>query len=276
VNSRMISRAEMLNCARSLVAAYILLASAMVTTTAAQNIEPLKEALQAAGYQLYIPPRANWGPGFVFTGDVARGRLTNVEEVCPNLYADLEAPQGAAIVLPNFNAKDSFTFGLALRFLKGLLGVDFDLDKIERERSINVRWQNLREMSYTHMDQWLENGEARPIARRCRLAVSDLLAKNQFADRVFAIVRAVAPESLIYDFSGAVNAQASTSAQLWQDAQGRAQGKAEIKNGTQLEIKQRLFVGYAPPAKLRDWLPTGQVTGDIVKVKGEASNVIIE
>jgi hypothetical protein len=252
------------------------LAVATISAPSAQDLRPLEAALRDAGYQLYNPPRANWGPGFVFAGDVIRGRITNVEEICPNLYADIEAPQGAAVILPNYSAKDSFTFGLALRFLKGLIGAEADLGEVEREKSIDVKWQNLRETSYTLMDQWLEKGEPRPISKLCRLAIDDLKAKDRFNDRVFVIVRAVAPESLIYDFAAAYSAKGSASANFAEKAQAKTQGSVAGQSSTQLEIKQRLFIGYAPPVKLRSWLPSGLVSGEIVEVKGEPSNLMIE
>ena len=98
----------------------------------------------------------------------------------------------------------------------------------------------------------------------------------RFANRIFIIVRAVAPESLVYDFSNTLGAQASASADVWREAQVKVQGKGEVRNGTVLEIKQRLFIGYSPPFKLFDWLPTGDVSGEIVKAKGEVSNVTID
>jgi tetratricopeptide (TPR) repeat protein len=98
------------------VVLWVLLASAGVAT--AQDLGPLKKAL--GEYQPYDPPRANWGPGFVFTGEVARGRLSKIEEVCPNLYADVEAPQSAAIALPDYNAGDGISeFNIAMLPSKG-------------------------------------------------------------------------------------------------------------------------------------------------------------
>jgi hypothetical protein len=240
----------------------------------AQDLSPLKRVL--GEYQPYDPPRANWGPGFVFTGNVGGGRISNVEELCPNLYADLEAPQSAAIVLADYNASDGFSFGASLRFLKGLFGLNFDVDKIGAERTIDVKWQNLREYSYTGMDKWLETGEPRPIAKRCRLAINELKAKDRFKDRVFVIVRAIAPASMIYEFGRAVNAKGSASAQLWQEVQANAQVRAVLKNGTRLEIRERMFMGYIPPKKLRDWLPTGHVSGEIVRVTGGTTDLVID
>jgi hypothetical protein len=249
-----------------------LLASA--GAAAAQDLGPLKKAL--GEYQPYDPPRANWGPGFVFTGEVAQGRLSKIEEVCPNLYADLEAPQSAAIALPDYNTGEGLSFAASLRFLKGLLGLNVDIDKLAGERMIDVKWQNLREYSYTGMDKWLESGEARPVARRCRLAIDELKAKNRFKDRVFVIVRAIAADSLIYEFGTAANAAGSASAQLWAGVQADAKMSASIKNGTRLEIKQRLFMGYISPTNLREWLPTGLVSGEIIKVAGDKTPFIIE
>jgi hypothetical protein len=264
-----------LSLRRFLIAICVVLVASTTRAAVAQTLEPLEGQLKAAGYQLYKPPRSNWGPGFVFTGDIAGDRIIKVEEVCPNLY-DIEAPQASRIDLGNYSAEGSFSLGLAIRFLKALLGVDLNVDQVEREHKVAVKWRNLREFSFSHMDQWLESGQPRPIAKKCSLAIDDLKAKNQFADRVFVIVRAVAPESLVYDFSESLTTQGSASAQLLQGVKANAQVKGQMKDGTHLEISQFLFVGYAPPVKLKDWLPTGQVSGDIVKVRGVQSNLTIE
>jgi hypothetical protein len=269
----------MLNPIRILRSLYIIAIAFSIFATGAahsQDLGPLDKALRAAGYRLYNPPRANWGPGFVFTGDVLDGKITNVREICPNLYADLEAPQSAAVLLPNFDAKDSFSFGIAIRFLKNLLGLDADLEKMQREQSISVKWSNLRETSYTDVDKWLETGEPRPIARRCRSAIEDLRARKQFEDKVFIIVRAVSPETLLYDFDSAIEVKGSASAEAWQQGKLKAEGKAEIKNRTQLETKEKLFVGYAPPVKLQEWTPSGLVSGEIIGVRGQPTALSVE
>jgi len=165
---------------------------------------------------------------------------------------------------------------MAVKFLKGFLGLNVDLEKVESERKISVKWNNLREASYADMDKWLETGEARPIVARCRAAIEDLKGKDQFKDKVFVIVRAVAPEVLVYDFGSALSGQASASAEAWQQGSVKIEGKGEIKNRTQMEFKQRLYVGYAPPVKLQDWAPTGLVSGEIVKVRGEQTSLTIE
>lgn len=250
-----------------------LLATGPIATASAQNTLPR----QVLGeYQPYDPPRANWGPGFVFAGDATAGRISKVQEVCPNLYADVEAPQNTPVALADYNASDGFSFGASLRFLKGLIGLSFDVDKIAHERTIDVKWQNVREYSYTGMDQWLEKGEPRPIAKLCRLAIDDLKAKSQFRERVFVIVRAIAADSLVYEFGAAANGAGSASAQLWQDVRANAKATTTVKNGTRLEVKQRLFVGYVPPVKLREWLPTGLVSGEIVNVTGDKTQLLID
>jgi hypothetical protein len=241
---------------------------------AAAEMTALEQALRAADYRLYQPPRSNWGPGFVFAGDVADGRISRVEEICPNLYADLSAPQAAAVVLPDYKASDSFSLGLAVDFLKKQLGAA-DL-AAGWEGTTEVTWQNIRELSYSRMDQWLESGEPRPIARRCRLAIEDLRAKNRFKGRLFVIVRALAPAALVYDFSRTVKGGANAATQLSELVHGKLEGRAEIRNATQLVVKEPMFVGYAAPMRIEDWLPTGLVSGEVVEVRGARSDLIVE
>ena len=242
-----------------------------------QELGALERALQASGYQLYNPSRANWGPGFVFAGDVVDGRITNVEEVCPNLYADGgSSPQNAAVVLADYTASNAFTFQLTIEFLKKLLGDSLNLGPVTTERMVEVKWTKVREMSYTHMDQWLKTGEPRPVAKACRLAIEDLKAKGKFKDRIFVVVRALAPEVLVYDFKGAAAVDANGSAAFFKNLKAAAQGKGEIKNGTVLEITKPLFIGYAPPVKIEDWLPMHLVSGEIVEVRGSNTDLILK
>ena len=241
----------------------------------AQDFKALDGLLRNAGYQLYNPPRANWGPGFVFAGDVVNGRIVNVEEVCPNLYSNMGKSEGTAVVLADYAAADSFSFGLALDFLKGLVGGAVNLGGSD-QRSVQVRWKNIREMSYTHMDQWLESGEPRPVAPRCRAAIEDLKLKNRFKDRIFVITRAVAPEVLVYDFAQSTEGKGELSAKFMSELQAAAHGEGHIANNTQLVIEHRLFIGYAPPVKIEEWLPSHLVSGEVVQVQGKPSNLTLE
>jgi hypothetical protein len=226
----------------------------------AQELGQLEHTLQEAGYQLYYPPRANWGPGFVFEGDIVNGKIKIVNEICTNLYAAIGSPQPSdtPILLADYHASDDFSFQLSINFLKGLLGDSLNLRLIVGKRTVDVKWLNVREKS------------SRPIEKRCRSAIEDLKAKGRFKDRVFVIVRAVAPEVLVYNFSRAAAVDAGGSAEFSEQLKAAAQGKGEIKNATQLEIKQPIFIGYAPPVKIDEWLPTGLVSGEIVEVRGQA------
>jgi hypothetical protein len=242
-------------------------------TVCAQDLTPLRKAL--GEYQTYDPPRTNWGPGFVFVGEIARGRISKVQQICPNLYADLEAPQSATIFLPDYNTSDSFFLAASLRFLRGLLGLSIDIDKIAGERMIEVKWRNVREYSYTGIDKWLETGEPRPIERRCRLAIEELKAKDLFKDSVFIITRAIAADSLTYEFGSSAPSRGSASAELYKAVQANAEIRSALTNGTRLEIKQRVYVGYISPTKLRDWTPTGLVAPGIVRVTGDKTDFLI-
>ena len=80
--------------------------NASFSAVLAQDLGALEQALRTSGYQLYNPPRANWGPGFVFAGEVVGSQIKTVEEICPNLNGnDLGPPQEAAIAL----ASESFS-----------------------------------------------------------------------------------------------------------------------------------------------------------------------
>jgi hypothetical protein len=248
----------------------------VVAVAAGQDLTFLQRTLQEYDYQLYVPPRANWGPGFVFAGDVVKGRMKNVEPVCPSLYENVGLPESTAVILPDFKAEDRYSFSLAIDFLRGLFGGRVDLGAVERDRKVEVRWHNLQEMSYPKMVAWLKNGEPRPITKPCRAAIEDLKIKNQFKDRVFVIVRAVAPETLVYDFTRALSSDAAVSGQFAETWKAEARGKGQIVSETQLEIKHRLYIGYAAPVKIVDWLPSGLQSGDIVAVLGARENITIE
>ena len=259
-----------------IVCASLVFGVTLLSQSGTPDLTKLDRALETAGYRRYNPPRTNWGPGFVFAGDVVDHRIANVQAICPDLYANSGEPQTAEIVLSDYAAKDNFSFGLAVNFLKEQLKGGFDLGTIEREGSVDIQWVNIREMSYSHMDKWLETGEPRPIAKPCRLAIDDIKSKNRFKDRIFVIVRAVAPEKLVYDFSRAAKMQAGASGEFLNTLKGSAQGQAQMTDSTRLQITRRMYIGYASPLKLEDWTPTNLLSGEIVGVRASKSNLIIE
>jgi hypothetical protein len=125
------------------------------------------------------------------------------------------------------------------------------------------------------MDKWLADGKIKPIPIQCRRAIESLQGRDAFTDRVFVIVRAVAPESLIYDFSSAASGQGSASAALLTEAQAKVRGSGANTSATQLEIRKRLYVGYAAPVKLSEWADSGLSSGELVKVKGKPTDLQI-
>jgi hypothetical protein len=240
-----------------------------------QDFSALEKLLREAGYQLYNPPRANWGPGFVFTGDTVNGRITNVEEVCPNLYSNMGPLKGSTVILADYHASDSMSFNAAVDFLKSLTVGALNLGGAA-QRTVDVRWKNVQEFSYTHIDKWLKTGEPRPVEKRCRAAIDDLKVKNRFKDRVFVMVRAVAPEVLIYDFSKMAEADAKASAKLIQELNAAAEGKGHLGSETQLLIEKQLYLGHAAPIKIDEWLPTHLQSGDIIQIRGTDTDLSLE
>jgi hypothetical protein len=253
--------------------------STLATVAFSQSLAPLERALESAGYHIYNPPRSNWGPGFVFEGDVLNGRFSNAHEVCSRLYAELAAPNKAKVVLASHEANDIFGLRLAFNYLKKIFGFandDSDLVRIEQQRTAEVAWGDIWEMSYTRMDKWLESGEPRPVNKQCRSAIDELKAQKRFNGRVFVILRAVAPDRLNFNFERDFQAQAGASAKLGAQIEAGIKGKGEFKDRTHLEISEPLFVGYASPIAITDWLPTGEESGEIVSVRGRNSDLLLE
>jgi len=214
----------------------------------------------------------------VFAGDVAGGRLSNVEELCPNLCGDFEALRGSEIILPDYKADERISLRASISFLKSIVGpgAEVDIPGVEQEQKLDVRWQNVREFSYTSADQWLATGEPRPIEKRCRSAIDDLKVKNRFKDRVFVITRAVAPESVSYDFKRALSGDIRASGETRKVLEAFLDANAQFKNRTLIDVQnKRVYVGYARPMKIQEWAPSGLVSGEIVSVKAIPSDVII-
>jgi hypothetical protein len=113
----------------------------------ARSVSRLEQSLRSAGYHLYNPIRSNWGPGFVFSGDVSNGRIVRIDEICPNLYADATAPNQSKILLPNYKTEDNSSLRIALDYLKkasGFANDDADLARIEQQRTADITWGNIR------------------------------------------------------------------------------------------------------------------------------------
>ncbi|MGU3559418.1 hypothetical protein [Methylobacterium radiotolerans] len=234
--------------------------------------------MEAAGYRPYIPPRANWGPGFVFTGTIRDGKISDVEEVCSNIYGQKIRAKSNSVLLPAYKEDNRVAISGLIEILKGALrsrsinaGAAFDQGK-----TTEIRVSDAKEYSYTDEDKWIKEGVARPIAPRCLAAINDLKLKGKFDGRTFIIARAVAAEKFVYDVKDrglALKLEGSLAnvADIKVLASGNASGE------THIEFGHSMFIGYAPPYLITEWVPTGRVSAsEIVKVKGEALDLVVE
>lgn len=230
-------------------------------------------------YALYYPIRENWGPGFVFSGDIVDGKIQNVEEICSNLYGDEQISDSSSIFLANYSGKDEKSLDIGVQLLKRVAGeknaATLNLADIKSVDDVDISWGDLRETSYARAEQWLKKGEPRPVEGRCESAIDDLKAKGKFIGRVFIITRALSAGSVSYEFNHLRRAGGEAKVKVHEVVEAQVAATWKVTGDTSLSINKQVYIGYAKPALLEEWVPTGLVSPGIVSVKAREINAVI-
>jgi len=241
------------------------------------DVGPLGDSLQ--GYALYEPVRTNWGPGFVFTGEVKNGKIKNVEEICPSLYGESPVTE-AGVFLPDYSGASNTDINIGLSMLESVIGKDntakINLAKYKDNKSVVVKWSSINEVSIPRSMGWMESGEPRKIKKQCFSVIEDLKARGEFEGRTFIITRAIKASSIDYNFDRAIDGDAGVELKFKELFDANAGGKWTSTGKTSLKVTSDVFVGYKTPKLLKDWVPTGLVAGEIATVSLEDSDLVIE
>lgn len=234
--------------------------------------------LQIPGHHTFDPPRSDRGPGTVFEGEVRGDTVKFIRLLCRDLYAGMKPrARAATIAMPDIVRTSSVSLKAALNLLKINLGVgaaaQLELDSLSASKKLSIEWGNLTEYSYYAEDGFLATGEPRPISAPCRSAIEDMATKNIPRDRIFVITGTIAAADLKYAFADEIAASADFKAAIRGVDAGASISRI---NSRTLRISVPLHIAYTSPWAITEWVPTGQVAGQIVRVRGEPTEYLID
>ena len=159
---------------------------ALVTLVPAELLYPDRPD----GYRPLVPPRADFGPGFVFTGHMDGNTLVREDVLCQNLYPQIK-PQDPTVVLNNYSisskAGGDINISLLDRIFRFLKWGPTSLDaKYGQGADYTVNLGSASESYIPLSDMW-KSGKPIPVDPNCHAKIADLRLNNQFTDRVFVV-----------------------------------------------------------------------------------------
>jgi hypothetical protein len=230
-------------------------------------------------YEAYIPPRSDMGPGTVFEGEIVDNRIRVTRLICRNLYAGQEPPiKPVTIALPQKWKESELTIGAAAKLLNTALE---PTDKgttggVNASQITHITWGDTVEYSYYAEDSFLENGTPRPINQQCRSAIDAVASPDIPQNRFFIVIRTLAATGLRYEIESKLAATIGLDQSAGESLDVQTDGNVKVVEKNVLEINQPLHIGHTPFWRLTEWVPTGQVSGLIVSVKGEPIGLALE
>lgn len=214
------------------------------------------------GYRSLSPPRADFGPGFVFTGALTKNKFRVRDVVCQNLYPQLKA-KDEPVVLTNRTFSNTSGVGLDLSLLDrmlsflGLGSASFEANYTGKV-GYTVFLGSASEVYIPLGDMW--NGEAPvEVDRKCHSAIEELKRKGQFVDSVFVVSRALTINGLSFKFDKGTD----ISGKFVDDLEKIAKGEARIsvsksESGTNTRIDLPIHLGVVVQ-QIEHWVPSGAV-----------------
>jgi hypothetical protein len=234
---------------------------ALVTLVPAELLYPNRPD----GYRPLIPPRADFGPGFVFIGHMDGHALVREGVVCPNLYPQI-TPKDVAVVLNNYSisskAGGDINISLLDRILRFLHLGTTSLDaKYGQGADYTVNLGSASESYIPLSDMW-KGGKPIPVDPKCHAAIADLRLNNQFTDRVFVVSRSLTVKGLTYTFDKSSDASIRITTEIADVVKAGGQASVSMSStgsNTVLDIKTPIHLGMVVEIIDR-WVPSGAVS----------------
>jgi len=222
------------------------------------------------GYLTLIPPRSDFGPGFVFKGSVQSGALIIDQILCTNLYPDVK-PASGVLQLASATTSSNNSLGLNLSLLQKLVGTNtVSLDAKytgKMEYKVTVKTASA---DYLPSSSLFDGKTPRPVDSSCRAAIENLKLAGPITKSVYIIGDAVAVTGLTYSFTKSSDptlnitadiqkiVNASTNASFSQDA-----------NNVSIDVTVPVHIAVKYPYLVDTWVPSGAVAA------AEANTAII-
>ena len=234
--------------------------------------ETVTDLVEKAGFEPYTPFRSNWGPGFLYTGD-----LSNPNPVCPNVYGnqisfdDLENPD---LVFQDIKQDNENSFSLTIGFLEDLLGDEnsakLSLGSVANSNEIDLKWGPVKEYTYYESSAF-EDGKPRPIHIDC-LGPLRVRKANGTLEEVKIITRAMAVKSLSFSAASVSSGEGGLDVTVGKALDASlGDGKWKYKDDRSLEINSPMILGTANSRRLVDFAETLEVSGSIARISLELS-----
>ena len=228
----------------------------------------------------FNPARSDWGPGFVFEGDVIDGVIRNISPICENILGDSPFTE-ANIKLANYTVESDSEFKVSIEFLKNLIkeenSAKLDLSSIRNKEDATIIWSDTKNQYYRLEDIFLNSGEPRPIPVKCISAINLLKDRGKYEKRVFIILSTISATKFKYEFNEEKISKIGIDTNIADTLTGVAGVDFSSKGKTDLEISgEKLFIGYAKPVLVVNWIPSGLISGDQFSVDVEPVNYTLE
>lgn len=224
-----------------------------------------------------LPPHGGLKAGVVVFG-TKKGRALNIERIaCPDgFFADdlADITSDASVGLANYEGKHDQDFNLGLTLLKKVLG-----DKLEAKingdykSTTKVNFSKTRENYLSDADMYADGGGLRELNEGCMNVLKKFKASGVYDDRVYLLTNVVYAE-VDYIFDPSFTGGSSVSGTPLKEILGAEIGGGWTVTGkTSLNIDKPLYLASKPPVLVKDFLPTGLVSGGFAKVKFVETNI---
>ena len=235
------------------------------------------------GYFAFNVPRADLGPGALFVGkETAQGVAIELV-ICNALYLAAK-PETRKVPVELANAIASSS--LALDFLQESVFAKIGL-QVNEDKNLNVDWGETYEFRYDAEAAYLESGEPRPISRACweRIGAFESIIAGQDKDRaIYVITGTLASEGLQVALDSELSEQLDLEGQfdlglsdIGSEAELSIRASSDNNKSRILKYEGLLNIAYKSPWKVREWLPEGLTSGQIIGVKAfPTSSQIVE
>lgn len=244
----------------------------------------LADVVKDMGYRIYQPPRENWGPGTVFLGSVSGNKLKVEQAICSNLFSSV-APRSTGVALQDYTSTSNTDLSFGIGLLEKIVGSNNSANLkagYKNPRNVTVKWGNVTEQAYFAADAYKPNGQTADLNPSCRAAINNLRRQGKLK-RLYVIDRAISADSLNYTFkrgddtnpSGITGSGDLTIADI---ISVNASVGFTVKDQKTLVVTRPVFVGYAKPVQLAQFIPLANVSGNRVKVvvSSATSDLVIE
>lgn len=221
----------------------------------------LGDLVKDQGYRLYQPLRENWGPGTVFVGKVSGGKLRVDRAICPRIFSTV-MPSKSHVALPNYSAVSESDLNLGIGLLDKVVGTGNAANLrmgYKAPRNVSVTWGPLEEHAYFAASAFTPSGQIAEIDAACYAAINDLRRRGKLKS-AWVIDRAISTSEMHYTFKRG-NESVPSGGSIGGDLKLAgiisltANAGVSIRDETTLVVNRPLFVAYARPVPLADFVP---------------------